>query len=273
MRRCFWVLAVLSWIFICSRSEADVLSVANSIRAEGCGRNPPVQALTADKKLMQAAQSVARGMSPHNAATAAGYQVTSLASIHLAGFSRDAELRTILSRHYCNTVVTREYRDLGVAQRGGEAWILFGASLKTPSNFQAASRRVLELVNEARSRARRCGAQKFVATTSLTLNSVLEKAALSHSQEMAKYSYLEHEGRNGSTPAERVTQAGYLWGHTGENIAAGPGAPEDVVAGWLSSPGHCANIMSPKFTEMGVAYALSKDDYGIYWTQVFGAPR
>jgi uncharacterized protein YkwD len=47
------------------------------------------------------------------------------------------------------------------------------------------------------------------------------------------------------------------------------------VAGWLSSPGHCANLMNPRYTEMGAAYGLNsarKSTYP-YWTQVFGAPR
>ena len=60
-------------------------------------------------------------------------------------------------------------------------------------------------------------------------------------------------------------------GHVGENIAAGQGEPADVVAGWLASPGHCANIMSPDFAEMGAAYALRPGSTrAIWWTQTFG---
>jgi len=68
--------------------------------------------------------------------------------------------------------------------------------------------------------------------------------------------------------------AGYRWQQIGENIAAGQGSAEQVVAGWLASPGHCANIMNPGFTEMGAAYATSEGGAaGSYWTQVFGTPR
>ncbi len=43
---------------------------------------------------------------------------------------------------------------------------------------------------------------------------------------------------------------------------------------WLESPGHCENIMEPRFTEMGVAFALAPDQNpNIYWTQVFATPR
>jgi uncharacterized protein YkwD len=40
---------------------------------------------------------------------------------------------------------------------------------------------------------------------------------------------------------------------TGENIAAGQMTPEEAVAGWLRSPGHCANLMNGGYSEMAVA--------------------
>ena len=50
--------------------------------------------------------------------------------------------------------------------------------------------------------------------------------------------------------------------------------PEDAVAGWIKSPGHCANLMNPAFAEMGVAFAIdAASDMGIYWAQAFGTPR
>jgi len=47
--------------------------------------------------------------------------------------------------------------------------------------------------------------------------------------------------------------------------------PEEAVAGWLQSPHHCENLMTPRFTEMGVAFAVNPaTDAGVYWTQTFG---
>ena len=51
----------------------------------------------------------------------------------------------------------------------------------------------------------------------------------------------------------------------GENIATGYRTEKEVVKGWIASPGHCKNIMSKLYKEMGVAR------YGNYWTQEFGA--
>jgi uncharacterized protein YkwD len=47
-----------------------------------------------------------------------------------------------------------------------------------------------------------------------------------------------------------------------------------AVQGWIKSPGHCANIMSPAYTEMGAAFVVNaQSSMGIYWAQVFGAAR
>ena len=68
-----------------------------------------------------------------------------------------------------------------------------------------------------------------------------------------------------------ASRQGYRWRVIGENIAAGLGSPQQVVAGWLASPAHCANILSPDFTEMSAAYAINDEAaMEIYWTQVFG---
>lgn len=46
------------------------------------------------------------------------------------------------------------------------------------------------------------------------------------------------------------------------------------MAAWIKSPEHCANLMNPAFTEMGVAFAIDrKSELGVYWTQEFAAPR
>ena len=60
----------------------------------------------------------------------------------------------------------------------------------------------------------------------------------------------------------------------GENIAYGPKSVEEVVQGWLDSPGHCENIMDPRFVEMGLGYAVGHvSKRGLYWVQLMAAPR
>ena len=90
---------------------------------------------------------------------------------------------------------------------------------------------------------------------------------------MANNNFFDHKDRDGRTPGDRAELAGYSGQLVGENIAAGQDTPRKVLDGWLTSPGHCANLMNPQFSELGAAYAVDpKSDAGIYWTSLFGAP-
>lgn len=271
--RLFIVYAASSILLIGS-AHADVLSALNVVRQHGCGSATSLSKLHLDPKLTQAAKQVALGLKPNDAVHAVGYPIVQLSSIHLEGFSNDQELEEILKQKNCGALADAGIHDVGYSQRGGEVWILLGEARSDPGNPATASRRALQLVNQARAKPRRCGAEVFAATTPLKLNVLLTQAAHVHADDMARYRYLEHEGRDGSTPATRVSQTGYKWKSVGENVAAGSGTADQVITDWLGSPHHCANIMSPKFTEMGIAFAINNaDDYGVYWAQEFGAPK
>jgi uncharacterized protein YkwD len=133
--------------------------------------------------------------------------------------------------------------------------------------------RVVELVNDARSHARRCGSERFSAAPPLSVSTKLNEAAAAHARDMVKRKFFEHQGSDGSQPRDRVLRAGYHSRLTGENIAFGPESAEEVVAGWLHSPGHCANIMDDRFRDIGVSLATGPKRGQIYWVQDFGAPR
>ncbi|MEW5755395.1 MAG: CAP domain-containing protein [Pseudomonadota bacterium] len=131
-------------------------------------------------------------------------------------------------------------------------------------------KQLLTLVNTARAVARSCGATRYGAAPPLAWHCNLEQAAQGHSTSMADNDFFSHIGLDGSNPGERITATGYIWRAYGENIAAGYSTEEDVVNGWLNSPGHCANLMNPRFTEIGTASAENPAArYRIYWTQNF----
>ena len=92
-------------------------------------------------------------------------------------------------------------------------------------------------------------------------------AARRHSQDMGERQYFDHINPDGEDPGDRLSSAGYVASTWGENIAFGYPDAESVVAGWMQSDGHCANILRPNFTEIGIGYAQ-----GDLWTQVFAAP-
>jgi uncharacterized protein YkwD len=133
--------------------------------------------------------------------------------------------------------------------------------------------RVVELVNDARRKPRKCGSERFAAAPALNASRQLNDAATNHARDMARKKYFDHRGSDGSQPRDRVLRSGYKFRLTGENIALGPETPEEVVAGWLASPGHCANIMEPRFQNIGVGLATGRGRGQIYWVQTFGAPR
>jgi uncharacterized protein YkwD len=104
----------------------------------------------------------------------------------------------------------------------------------------------------------------------LKLEARLTEAAQVQAKDMAEHSMMSHEGSDGSTPNQRVVNAGYQYLRTGENVAVGYKDVDDVVLGWMESPGHRKNIMGD-YTEMGAARVLGKEDKP-YWCVTFGTP-
>lgn len=139
-------------------------------------------------------------------------------------------------------------------------------------NFQA---ELLRLVNAQRAAGASCGTRgSFPPVPALAWDGRLSQAAYDHSLDMATANYFSHTGRDGRSPSQRVAATGYTAQAVGENIAAGYGSMAAVVDGWMGSEGHCANLMSASYSQMGLACARgSASQYGIYWTQVLARPR
>ena len=85
---------------------------------------------------------------------------------------------------------------------------------------------------------------------------------------MVANNYFSHTGSDGSSMATRVNATGYAWLSLGENIAAGYSGIDAVLAGWMASDGHCANIMNPSFNQVGLVCVsgTSATMYSSYWT-------
>ena len=108
----------------------------------------------------------------------------------------------------------------------------------------------------------------------MRLSETLASVALGHASDMAEHNYFEHVDQAGRSPADRVRAVGYRETLVGENIAYGPQSVEEVVQGWLDSPGHCENMMDARFAEMGLAYAAGQAGRrGLFWVQLLAAPR
>jgi len=259
-----------------AEGEDELVALINARRAEtrDCAGRPRSAASPLAPSAALAQVDARTSAELGRALSSAGYLASSAATIVVSG-PRDAQeaLRQI-ELHYCTALLDARYADIGVA-RGGATWRINIARpliAKDLGDWREAGQAVLRLVNDARGRPRVCGDRSFPAAPPLAWSDQLAQASLVHSRDMAQRNYFDHLDPGGASVAERATKTGYRWRVVGENIAAGQGSARQVVAGWLASPGHCENIMSREFAEMGAAYAINPHSaLEIYWTQAFGA--
>jgi uncharacterized protein YkwD len=115
-------------------------------------------------------------------------------------------------------------------------------------------------------------------------NGRLRRAAQAHTDSMAFGDYFEHVGPRGQTPLARMRAVGYVSSsragyEVGENIAWGTlglSTPRAIVAAWMASPGHRANILDPHYRETGIGVSphppasLAHGQRGAIYTQDFG---
>jgi len=148
------------------------------------------------------------------------------------------------------------------------------ALIPTTANAPRAEAATLCLINLQRAR------QHLAA---LRPNADLARSAQRHSKDMVAANYFDHTSPSGETPLARIKASTYLPRHSaylvGENIALATmtlATPTAIVAGWMHSPGHRANILNPDYRDSGigiVAHAPTKysaGQPGATYTQQFG---
>jgi uncharacterized protein YkwD len=150
------------------------------------------------------------------------------------------------------------------------------ALMPEPGNLELIRTAVVCLINRERAEN---------GETPLVRNGLLERAAEVHDREMIVADYFQHVSPAGETPAGRVRAAGYIPGPTvgyvvGENLAWGTlelATPQAIVAAWIASPPHLANILEGRYRDTGISVApevptaLAAGEPGAIYTQEFGA--
>jgi len=272
--------AALAVLLAAPPARADELAdLINAYRAAPgtCAGRPaaPAAALAVEPALARI--RIGPGTFLESALQRAGYEAAHAEAITVTGPTDAQAAMAAIGPRYCRILLTPGFAAIGTARTGNEWQVVLAQPVVIAPlpDWPHAGQDILALVNAARARPRTCGTQAFGATGPLTWNPLLGQAALAHSADMAQKHYFNHKQPDGSQPADRATAAGYRWVHVGENIASGQRSVEEAFASWLDSPGHCANIMNPRFTEMGAAYAIDPQNRNRtpYWTQVFGTPR
>lgn len=123
-----------------------------------------------------------------------------------------------------------------------------------PSNGEFAAITASEIISLTNSSRSAKGLQ------SLTLNSTLNRAASLKAQDMIANNYFAHTSPNGTKPWEFLKRAGYSYSAAGENLAMDFTEAGTVHTAFMNSPSHASNILSEKYTEMGVAVASGEID-------------
>jgi uncharacterized protein YkwD len=255
-------------------AAGTALATARNLRSHGCGGHPGIRVALRDSAALNAAAlQWSRGMNLKSAVEQSGYREEQSAALHVGGDT--AALQQALGTKLCAELTDRSYIDLGSAQRGRDTWIIVAAPFAPPARIDAdaIAGELLQRINRARAQPRRCGDKAFSPAPALESSALLRRAAEAHAQDMVSHNYFAHEGYDGSTPAQRIAATGYRYQIVGENIASGPDSAAQAAEGWLASPGHCENIMDPRFRESGIASAANASGTPrIYWVQVFAAP-
>lgn len=272
-----WVLSTFS-VQAQTQDHQKLLGLINEFREAdaqcGGGTGTAIGPLAPNESLALAPAS--SGEQLQQALHASGYRPAKLQVISVAGPENARSAMQALKQRYCEPLRSQEYAEIGVSREGNTWQVLLAKPLLSPDlgSWKQVGHDILRRVNDARSQPRQCGDRAFGPAAPLNWNAELAQAALNHSRDMAEQDYFSHRAPDGSMVSDRASRAGYRWQRIGENIAAGQGSAQQVVAGWLASPGHCVNIMNADFAEMGAAYAVDKGSAaGSYWTQVFGTPR
>lgn len=142
-------------------------------------------------------------------------------------------------------------------------------------NLEAVETATLCLINQERARNNELPLQP---------NSQLAQAARRHTQSMLGESYFAHIAPDGETPLDRVQAGGYIpnptVGYTiGENLAWGTlylATPNSIVAAWIASPEHLANILTAEYRDTAIVIApaapasLADGQPGALYTEEFG---
>ena len=145
----------------------------------------------------------------------------------------------------------------------------------SPENIELVRAAILCLINHKRAEN---------SESPLTRNPELEQAAEGHCQELIADDYFAHVSPSGETPVDRIRGTGYIPSASdgyviGENLAWGTyqlSTPQSIVAAWIASPGHLANILEAQYRETGIGVtpnvpaSLAEGAPGATYAQEFG---
>lgn len=116
--------------------------------------------------------------------------------------------------------------------------------LLTAAGPAITDRNILLAVNFARTAA---------GQPALEESKALDAVAAAKLADMKAKNYFDHTSPTGEQFWDFYTALAYPYHHAGENLAISYTSTQDVVAAWVASPDHYANIIDPKYVKTGIA--------------------
>ncbi|WP_373635280.1 CAP domain-containing protein [Yoonia sp. SS1-5] len=133
------------------------------------------------------------------------------------------------------------------------------ANCGTPANVNTLASEIAAGLNASR----RANGQ-----SELVFNRQLGRAAMVHACDMTVNNFFDHRGSDGSNSQARVQKTGYNDCIVAENLAWGYPQSEQIINGWMKSPGHRRNMLHPRIEEFGIG--ITEGPKGPYWVLVVG---
>ena len=88
--------------------------------------------------------------------------------------------------------------------------------------------------------------------TPLVEDARLDKSARVKACDLYHNHYFSHTDKQGRLPWHLFIESGYIYKAAGENLAINFTSDGDLINAWMASPTHKANIINPKYTEIGI---------------------
>lgn len=126
----------------------------------------------------------------------------------------------------------------------------------------------LRQLNDLRARGGSCGGAAFAAAPSLRWDERLAQSAQGYARELAERDQIDPLRH--SVLRDRFRAAGYRLRLAGENLAAGPEQVDELLALWLASAAHCANLLEPRFVDVGMACVPGRASGEPFWVLHLG---
>ncbi|MFL5734902.1 MAG: S-layer homology domain-containing protein [Chloroflexia bacterium] len=199
--------------------------------------------------------NVGRGQLAKMLITAQGWPLANPSSARFSdapvGSAYFKYVETAVSRNVMSGYGDGTFRVGAPATRGQIAKVLYLTTFGT--QLTALEQATVDMINSRRA---------AMGLGGLRLNPSLTVASREHSNDIGPAGVCQHNGTDGSSPWDRIAQAGYTGDAMGEVVGCGYNSAQGVVDAWWASSGHYAILTDPNANSIGCGWWVNSTGYG-----------